>query len=229
MFRTKASFMSKVVKLCQNGAVAGEGPARLAAALLARGEVIGVPTDTIYGIAGLVQNPEAVARIYSIKGRDPQKPIAICVDEIEKIYKYAEVTVSEEVLSSLLPGPVTLVFTRTDLLNRNFNPDTSLIGVRIPDYSFIRQVCALSESPLALTSANYSASQSTLAVEEFSDLHPRLGAVFDGGRLVSTPLSRLGSTVADLSEPGTYRILRPGSALDFVERVMVQHGLLPRL
>jgi tRNA A37 threonylcarbamoyladenosine synthetase subunit TsaC/SUA5/YrdC len=46
--------------------------------------------------------------------------------------------VSAELLESLLPGPVTLVFTRTPLLNLSFNPDTSLIGVRIPDHPFIR-------------------------------------------------------------------------------------------
>ena len=51
---------------------------------------------------------------------------------------FCKVTVDEDLLASLLPGPVTLVFTRTDLLNRNFNPDTNLIGVRIPDHLFIR-------------------------------------------------------------------------------------------
>lgn len=218
--------MSKLVKLYQIGSILDrESPARLAAELLARGEVIGLPTDTVYGIAGLVQHPSAIARIYDIKGRDPQKPIAICVDEISKIYQYAEVRVGEDLLESLLPGPVTLVFTRTALLNTHFNPDTNLIGVRIPDHPFIRKVCSLCECPLALTSANFSASQSTLAVEEFADLHPRLGAVFDGGRLAEGDLARLGSTVADLSEAGTYKILRPGSALEAVENVMLQHGL----
>ena len=66
-----------------------------------------------------------------------------------------------------------LVFARSAVLNANFNPDTHLIGVRIPDNSFIRSVCALTQSPLALTSANYSAGQSCLDVNEFQYLHKR--------------------------------------------------------
>ena len=62
---------------------------------------------------------------------------------------------SDEVLKCLLPGPVTLVFQRTQTLNKNFNPDTNLIGVRIPDNNFIRGVCCYCSSAVALTSANY--------------------------------------------------------------------------
>lgn len=192
----------------------------LAADLLLKGKVIGVPTDTIYGIAGLAQNSDAVNQIYSIKGRDPGKPVAICLDSIPNIQTYAKVTVHESVLESLLPGPVTLVFNRTPALNKNFNPDTDLIGVRIPDNNFIRSVCSLCSSPVALTSANFSASQSCLSVEEFSYLHNRLSAVFDGGTLGNTKESRLGSTVVDLSQSGTYKIIRPGSALDLVQSVL---------
>ena len=89
---------------------------------------------------------------------------------------------------------VTLVFTRSEQLNTNFNPDTSLVGVRIPDHAFLRQVCRYSTvqystvrtvqcmtsavcrlcgGPLALTSANLSNETSSLRVEEFSSLHSR--------------------------------------------------------
>merc|ERR1712107_133584 len=56
-------------------------------------------------------------------------------------------------------------------------------GVRIPDYPFLRQVCSLLQSPLALTSANLSNMSSSLSVEEFPELHQDLGLVFDGGQL----------------------------------------------
>lgn len=224
MFRPKASLMSKIVNL-KNGLLGEENPVQLAAQLLNKGEVIGVPTDTIYGIAGLAQNSSAVKQIYSIKGRDPLKPIAICVANITDIKTYAQVTVSDDLLNTLLPGPVTLVFARSAVLNANFNPDTHLIGVRIPDNSFIRSVCALTQSPLALTSANYSAGQSCLDVNEFQYLHKSLAAIFDGGPLGNSEESRLGSTVADLSEPQSYRIIRPGSALEFVESTLMSYGL----
>ena len=152
---------NKIVKI---GRMVGKATVavKAAAEALAAGEVIAVPTDTIYGIAALVQNKQAVEKLYTIKKRNPSKPIAICVAEIEEIYNWADVTVAREVIEDLLPGQVTLVFRRSDLLNNNFNPDTELVGVRIPDYPFLREVCSMSSGPLALTSANYS----TLHVEK---------------------------------------------------------------
>ena len=202
--------------------------AKVAAEALLGGEVIAVPTDTIYGIAALVQNKDAVEKLYTIKKRNPSKPIAICVAEVEEIYKWADVTVDKCLIEDLLPGQVTLVFRRSDELNNNFNPDTELVGVRIPDYPFLREVCTLSNGPLALTSANFSAENSTLEIDEFADLHESLFKVFDGGRLNDSEDARLGSTVVDLSEVGTFSIIRPGSVRDLVERVLKTHGLNQR-
>ena len=216
----------KIGKMLANNTTAAA--AKLAAEALAAGEVIAVPTDTVYGIAALVQNKPAVEKIYTIKGRNPTKPIAICVANIEDIYNWAKVTVAKEVIEDLLPGQVTLVFKRTDLLNNNFNPDTELVGVRIPDYPFLREVCSLSSSPLALTSANYSKDTSTLQVEEFSNLFDSLHTVFDGGKLNDTENSRLGSTVVDLSQTGSFMIIRHGSVGGEVEKIMKLHGLEQR-
>jgi len=220
----------KVVSIGRN--VIGCPAAKAAAEALVGGGIVAVPTDTIYGIAALVQNKPAVEQLYNIKGRNPTKPIAICVAQVEDVYQWAEVTVSKEVLNDLLPGPVTLVFRRTNLLNNSFlpsfNPGTELVGVRIPDYPFLRAVCGLAGGPLALTSANYSAESSTLEVSEFAPLHPRLHTVFDGGRLSESELSRLGSTVIDLSCSGFYRIIREGCARERVEKVMKLHELQPR-
>ena len=80
--------------------------------LISLGHVIAVPTDTIYGISCLVQHQTAVDRLYSIKGRNASKPIAICVAEIEDIYRWANVTVSRELIEDLLPGQVTNIITR---------------------------------------------------------------------------------------------------------------------
>jgi len=179
---------------------------------LEKGGVIAVPTDTIYGVACLAQNPGAVERIYTIKGRHQQKPIAISVAQISDIYKWSKVTVSEDLLSDLLPGPVTVVFERSPALNPTFNPHTHLIGVRIPDNQFMQQVAKQCDSPIALTSANISGSSSCLYVKEFEHLWPKLDLVVNGGRLSDTEESRLGSTVVDLSQRGTFKIIRPGSA-----------------
>lgn len=197
-----------------------------AASIVCKGGVIAVPTDTIYGIAGLAQDKAVVDRIYEIKRRDAGKPLAICLADVKDLHTWCNVTVTSELLNELLPGPVTLVFERKPVLNPSLNPSVSRIGIRIPHNDFIRQLVASVGSPLALTSANFSSEPSTLCIEEFQSLWPLLDAIVDGGRLHDTPLSRLGSTVVDLSIAGHYAIVRNGSAYDDTVRILKSNGLL---
>lgn len=75
-------------------------------------------------------------------------------------------TIGDEILQDLLPGPVTLVFERTEQLNPGLNPTTELIGIRIPDHAFVQQLSLACGEPLALTSANVSTvGQSSLKIE----------------------------------------------------------------
>ncbi|CAH2222082.1 yrdC domain-containing, mitochondrial [Pelobates cultripes] len=198
--------------------------------ILQQGGVIALPTDTIYGIACLAQNSQSIDNIYNVKGRNGTKPLAICVGNIADIYRYCQVNVPDQLLHDLLPGPVTLVMERSDGLNKELNPFTSLVGVRIPDHAFIRQLAQLCSEPLALTSANISTQSSTLSIEEFKDLWPMLSLVVDGGPIgdVANPECRLGSTVVDLSVPGKFTVLRPGCALaSTLEILKNTYGLLP--
>ncbi len=81
------------------------------------------------------------------------------------ICRWADITISDSVLQKIFPGQVTAVFTRKEVLNLNLNPGTSLIGIRIPDHHFIRQLVKYCPFPLALTSANKSGNASTLEIE----------------------------------------------------------------
>ena len=76
-----------------------------------------------------------------------------------------QVTISNALLNELLPGPVTVVFERTLNLNPELNPGTTLVGIRVPDHGFVRDVSRLCKEPLALTSANPSAAGSTLSIQ----------------------------------------------------------------
>lgn len=190
------------------------------AAHLRRGGVAALPTDTVYGLAALAQDPSAVARLYAIKRRCELKPIAICVSRAEEVGRWAHVTVPEALLRDLLPGPVTLVFRRTAALNTQLNPHTELVGVRVPDHPLLLEIVSRCGGPLALTSANLSGQPSPLRAGEFSELYPQLACVVDGGALGDSPLARLGSTVVDLSQAGTFRIVRAGSAEWATRRVL---------
>ncbi|CAI9738368.1 domain-containing, mitochondrial-like [Octopus vulgaris] len=207
--------VNKMAKIIQLDTIEDLKPQiTIAAKKLLSGGVIAVPTDTIYGIACLAQNKDAVDSIYKIKKRNPLKPIAISIADVKDISKWCNVTVPISLLHDLLPGPVTLVFQRSQQLNEYLNPDTDYVGIRIPDHSFIRGLARTVDGPIALTSANISDQQSPLSIKEFENLWPELDIVCDGGTLGSTVESRQGSTVVDLSVKDCFKVLRDGSAYE---------------
>lgn len=184
----------------------------LACKLMKSGQVIALPTDTIYGLACNANDPEAIKKLYEIKGRNFEKPVAICVSDYDELRRYGDGNhLSAQLIEKLLPGPTTIVLQKTEhLSNPYLNPGVSRIGIRIPDFKFIRDVCRAFKHPIALTSANRSAEKSSLKIEEFEPLWCHLGAIFDGGSLSDTEDSRIGSTVVDLSEARGCRVIRRG-------------------
>lgn len=194
------------MKTCEKGAV------QLASELLKAGHVIALPTDTIYGLACSANNPEAIKKLYDIKGRNEEKPVAICVSDFIDLKHWGEADhLPMDLLKKLLPGAVTIVLRKSQYLNNPFlNHGLPKIGIRIPDFNFIRDVCRVFNQPMALTSANRSSEKSSLNVEEFSQLWPQLAAVFDGGSLSESEDHRAGSTVIDISELNSCKVIRQG-------------------
>ncbi|XP_043848797.1 yrdC domain-containing protein, mitochondrial isoform X2 [Dromiciops gliroides] len=213
------------------GHAAGWSEALSAAVTALRaGGLVAVPTDTLYGVACSACCSAALGAVYSLKGRCQTKPLAVCLGRVADIYRYCRVRVPRELLEDLLPGPVTLVMERSGELNKDLNPFTPLVGIRIPDHAFMRELAQTFSGPLALTSANISSQPSSLNVKEFQDLWPQLSLVIDGGPIgdAKSPECRLGSTVVDLSVPGKYRIIRPGCALTQTSAILQKkYGLVP--
>lgn len=198
-----------------------------AAEFLSTGQVIAVPTDTIYGLACSANCPEAIKKLYTIKGRDSAKPVAICVTYVNDVRKWGDTDhLSDSLLNSLLPGPVTIVLERTKLLDNPYlNPMTTKIGIRIPNHNFMNQMTNIFDMPVALTSANFSNEPSSLSIKEFEPLFGHLGAVFDGGILSHLEENRTGSTVIDLSKKGYFKIIRRGISYEKLVRILNSHGL----
>lgn len=196
--------------------------------LLQDGEIIAVPTDTVYGLTTLAQNSKCVEKLYELKERDRDKPIAICVSSIKDIKKWAEIDhLPEGLLVDLLPGPITVVLKRKTTLNPALNPGKDTIGIRVTDSKFIRSICKIIDQPLALTSANSSNQPSSLMSEEFKHLWPQLGGIFytivDKKKLDES--FRVGSTVVDLSVPGEFSIIRMGVGHKRAIRLCNKHGV----
>lgn len=200
---------------------------KIAADHLCRGNVIALPTDTVYGVACSANDLKAIQKLYELKDRDADKPVAICVSSIEQLRHYGNAThLPTNLLRQLLPGAVTVVLNKSPNLNNPYlNPGIAKIGIRIPDYEFIQNVSAAFVAPIALTSANKSGDKSTLEVNEFSELWPKLGVVIDGGHLGDVNnenKQRSASTVVDLSVPGFYQIIRNGIAVEHTLKIMTE-------
>lgn len=207
-----------------------EHAVELAADRMHHGEVIALPTDTVYGLACSANDPHAIQKLYEIKGRDEEKPVAVCVSSISQLKHYSEAShLPDELLSRLLPGAVTIILNKSKYLNNPFlNNGIRKIGLRIPDYEFIRKVSTKFVEPIALTSANKSGTSSTLDVFEFADLWSELGVVFDGGHLGDRDndmKQRCASTVIDLSRPGFYEIIRNGIVMEHTVETMNEFGI----
>ncbi|VDM02990.1 unnamed protein product, partial [Schistocephalus solidus] len=204
--------------------------------ILLNGGVIAVPTDTVYGLACCGLNTQALKRLYEIKGRDAAKPMAICLDKASSIHQWCNTShISEKLLATLLPGPVTVILPRRqplDPLSPLLNPGVAEIGIRVPDHFVVREIpealaTAFRDSskdclsglhipdvaavagamalPIVLTSANPSGFQSTLAPEEFQSLWPQLDLIIDGGRIVTNESEGL--------DPGDHNASRAGSTV----------------
>ena len=214
---------------------------------LSTGQVVALPTDTLYGVAASVYHRVGVEGLYAIKMRERGKPLAVCVADVGDVARYAEVVdLPPQLLQALLPGPVTLVLRKRrapqfhasgreeylPLCEPWFNPGEDTVAVRIPRASFIRRVCHDLGGALALTSANLAGGPSTVDTAEFKALWPLCDAIFDAGILgtdVDPSMQRLGSTIVDLTptkDPSNviYRILRDGSALEQTVLTLTEHG-----
>ena len=209
LFHSRHRIMSdNVVSVAENGLV------DRCAAILQQHGVIAVPTDTIYGLAALVNSEQAVRRIYEIKGRSFTKPLAVSVGTVKDLFLWSKPTLTEEQLSTgdLLPGPVTLMFERQASLPTYFNPNVNNVALRIPQCAFMIELAQRLQQPIALTSANISNEPSSISIEEFRSLWPQVDLVVDAGCLASN--DRRGSTIVDLCQPGSFQVQRHGIACE---------------
>ena len=188
---------------------AGE-PASLhrAAAALADGAVVAVPTDTVYGLAVDPSQPEAVARLFALKGRPDDVPLPVLVAGPEQVALVAGTLgpAAAELAARFWPGPLTLVVPRSSLIPDLVTAGGSTVGLRVPASPVALALIRGLGSPIAAPSANRSNHLSpTRAEHVVADLDGLIDLVIDSG---PTAIG-LESTVLDLTTT-PYRILRPG-------------------
>ena len=154
-----------------------------AADLLQSGELVAFPTDTVYGVAAIVSQPSAVARLYTTKGRPAEKPIAILLADLRDLGSVATETsdLVQRLIVQFWPGGLTLILPKSNKVPAEVSP-TANVAVRLPDLPLTRQIIAAVGTPLAVTSANLSGQPSPRTADEvMAQLGGSITAIVDGG------------------------------------------------
>lgn len=169
-----------------------------------RGEVVGVPTDTVYGIGVDPWNEDAVGKLYELKGRAEHKPIGLLAADTAQAAEVADLSPAGRLVDHW-PGAITFVV-RPRVVIPDWLGDSALgtVGIRVPDNEVLAELLART-GPLAVTSANRSGGSDTFDEVAAREVFGRWVAVYLPGRC---PGGR-GSTVVDLTD-GTARVLRQG-------------------
>jgi L-threonylcarbamoyladenylate synthase len=179
-----------------------------AAELLRAGEVVALPTETVYGLAANAFDPTAVRRIYEIKQRPAHNPIIVHVSDVAMartcVAHWPEL--ATRLAASFWPGPLTIVLPRSREIPDVVTAGGETVGVRAPSHPLIQAVIRACGFPLAAPSANLANELSPTNAEHVArSLGTRIPLVVDGGQ------SQVGieSTVLDISASPP-RVLRPG-------------------
>lgn len=179
--------------------------------LLKEGEVVALPTETVYGLAGLANNLDTIKKIYTIKNRPTDNPLICHFYSYNQIKKYVnQISEAAEILiTHFCPGPISFLF---DLPNnsslKSATSGQNSVVCRIPDHPLALQILEEIDVPIAMPSANTSSKFSpTSAKMVRADLGDKIAGVVDGGESIVG----LESTIIDCRNPAEIIILRPGS------------------
>lgn len=181
---------------------------RLARALC-RGELVGVPTETVYGLAADALNESACRRIFAVKGRPTSDPLIVHLASAAQLADVAQPNEAAVTLAKCFwPGPLTMVLPKRATVPDIVTAGLPSVAVRVPAHPAFRKLLRLSGRPLAAPSANrFGYISPTTAEHVRSGLGGKIRYVLDGGP------ARVGveSTIVDLRQPETPKVLRPGA------------------
>lgn len=191
-----------------------------AAVIIARGGLVAMPTETVYGLAADATNDKAVARIYEAKGRPQFNPLIIHVADIDMARRYVEFSpLAEKLSDAFWPGPLTLVLPRRPDSNLSLLVSAGLetVAVRAPNHQLAQALIQTVDRPLAAPSANRSGSISPTRAEHVqASLGDSVDLVLDGGQC---PVG-LESTIVKIDGDRAV-LLRPGGvARENIEQVL---------
>ena len=179
-----------------------------AAEILRRGGLLGIPTETVYGLGADGLNEDAVRRIFEAKGRPQDNPLILHVPSAQWLSRYCEnIPEAAYVLAERFwPGPLTMILERKGIVPDTVTSGLSTVGMRCPDHPVCREIIARAGVPVAAPSGNTSGRPSpTTAAHMLEDMDGKIDAIVDGGPCTVG----VESTIIDLTLHPP-RLLRPG-------------------
>lgn len=186
----------------------GEDEIREAARILRRGGLLGIPTETVYGLGANALDEEAVGHIFEAKGRPQDNPLILHVPDASWLERYCREVpeVAYLLAEKFWPGPLTMILPGKDIVPRRTTGGLSTVGVRCPDHAVTRAIIREAGVPVAAPSGNTSGRPSpTSASDMLEDMDGKIDGIVDGGAC------RVGveSTIIDLTVSPP-QLLRPG-------------------
>ena len=191
----------------------------LLARALANGEVVAVPTETVYGLAGDALNPQAVKKIFRAKGRPTNDPLIVHVHSLAQLDELAERNDAvEKIARAFWPGPLTLILPKKSVVPDLVTSGRPSVAIRMPSHPLFRKLLRACGRPLAAPSANpFGYVSPTSAAHVHDGLGRKIHYILDGG---SCDIG-VESTILDLRDPRHPAILRPGA----IERRAIERVL----
>ncbi|GGL47633.1 L-threonylcarbamoyladenylate synthase [Halocalculus aciditolerans] len=173
-----------------------------AAAAIERGELVVYPTETVYGLGADALDPDAIERAYAAKGRDRAKPMSLGVPDVDAALDYVRVGEREEAfMREFLPGPVTVVCEKRDIVPDSLVGGRDRVGIRVPDHDLALDLLEAADTPVTATSANRSGRPSVRHPDDLDpDFREDVAIVLDGGETDGVE-----STVVDVAEGVIHR------------------------
>lgn len=179
-----------------------------AGALLAAGQVVGIPTETVYGLGANALDPDAVRRIFAAKGRPSDNPLIVHIADLDDIHRLTTTlpTAAQKLAQAFWPGPLTIILPKAPCIPDVVSAGLDTVGIRLPSHPVARAVIRAAGVPIAAPSANQSGRPSTTtAAHVLQDMNGKIAAVIDGGACTVGVESTVVSLAGDLP-----RLLRPG-------------------
>lgn len=195
----------------------------LAYQALRRGELVVLPTDTVYGVAAAARSADAIARLIEAKGRPQDNPIPLLLSDARRLESVcADVPdAARRLAEAFWPGPLTIALPKAPDLPALLTP-LPTVGVRVPDHDLTRAVIRAAGGAIAASSANRSGGPDPLNVQQaYTQLGAAVALYLDGGNAPGG----VPSTVIAFDEVGELQIVRAGPISEAALRAVLEGGV----